>query len=82
MERGGYHVLLRLGFEMDISPIQVLAITQNTFKPIKLFSRHRAIDPLNPFSNERYFVSRRCKAMFHPLERASKLATLPTNVDL
>ena len=30
MERGGYRALLRLGFEMDISLIQVLAITQNT----------------------------------------------------
>ena len=30
MERGGYHALLRLGFEMDISPIQVLTIIQNT----------------------------------------------------
>ena len=30
MEHGVYHALLRLGFEMYISLIQVLAITQNT----------------------------------------------------
>ena len=32
MEHGVYRALLRLGFEMDISLIQVLAITQNTLK--------------------------------------------------
>ena len=28
-ECGGYHALLRLGFEMDISPVQVPSINQN-----------------------------------------------------
>jgi hypothetical protein len=44
MERGVYHALLRLGFEMDISLIQVLAITQNTSNQSISFSRRRAID--------------------------------------
>lgn len=34
------------------------------------------------FSNERYFVSTRCKIMLLPLECVSKLETFPTNVDL
>ena len=37
MERGGYHALLRLRFEVDASPILALAIVQNCqcgfFKP-------------------------------------------------
>ena len=37
MERGEYHELLRLGFEMDISLIQALAITKNTSNSFKLF---------------------------------------------
>ncbi|KAI5427006.1 hypothetical protein KIW84_032435 [Lathyrus oleraceus] len=37
VEHGGYHALLRLGFEMDISLIQVLAITQNTSNQSKSF---------------------------------------------
>ena len=44
VERGVYRALLRLGFEMYISPIlalaiiQVLAITKKYIQPIKLFS--------------------------------------------
>ena len=49
MEHGVYRALLRLGFEMDISLIQVLAITQKYIQPIKLFSRRRAINQ-KPFS--------------------------------
>ena len=42
MEHGVYHALLRLGFEMYISPILVLAITQSTSNQSNSFSRRRA----------------------------------------
>ena len=37
MERGEYHELLRLGFKMDISLIQALAIAKNTSNSFKRF---------------------------------------------
>ena len=54
MERGVYHALLRLGFEMDITPIQALVITQNTFKPIKYFLAAVRLT-LKPFLKRKVF---------------------------
>ena len=58
MEHGVYRALLRLGFEMDISLIQVLAITQKHIQSIKLFFRCRAINQKTLLINERYIVLR------------------------
>ena len=54
MEHGIYHALLRLGFEMYISLIQVLAITQNTSNQSNSFLA--AVRPLkNPFHKRKIY---------------------------
>ena len=51
-EQGEYHELLRLGFEMDISFIQVLAIVKNTSNSFKPFFCLLA-QPKKPFQKRK-----------------------------
>ena len=64
MEHGVYHALLRLGFEMYISLIQVLAITQNTSNQSNLFLAAVRLIKKTFFINERYLVLSDIKQCF------------------